>query len=402
MVGDKKILTVNAGSSSVKIELFDYSHGDERPLENLTVSITDIGLSSCKATLQGSAIRSISHDLKISSFEEAVDVLESLLLEQGTLSNIVAVGHRIVHGGPNYTKTTIVNKELIDFLQSNINLDPKHAPAEISLIKLFQGLLPDKPQFACFDTAYFAELPEIAQLLSIPKEYRSKGLRRYGFHGLSYSYLSSEFRNIAGEEAANGKVIYAHLGSGASLAATNNGHPIDTTMGFTPASGIIMSTRSGDIDPGIFSYINNQFNVSPEEYYRMVNFKSGLLGVSASSGDMYTLLQNESSSHDIANAIDLFVYQIKKTIGAFSAVLNGLDSLVFSGGIGEKSVLIRERVCDELDYLGINLDSQRNKNHDFLISGEYSRVGVHVIPARESLTIYNEVLNSLGKQGGEA
>jgi len=221
------------------------------------------------------------------------------------------------------------------------------------------------------------------------------GLRRYGFHGLSYAYLLEAFRTAAGDTAANGRIIFAHLGSGASLMATQGGKAMDTTMAFTPASGVVMSSRSGDLDPGILGYLHTQTGMSIDQYNHMVNFESGLLGVSDLSADMRTLLEHEAANPQAAEAVDLFVYQIKKAIGGLATVLGGLDSLVFSGGIGQQSSVLRMRVAEGLDFLGIQLDPASNERHAELISVPGGRVGVHVIPTDEAQILSRQVVQML-------
>lgn len=248
---------------------------------------------------------------------------------------------------------------------------------------------------ACFDTAFFRDLPRVAKIIPIPKKYYEIGVRRYGFHGLSYTSLLSTFRDKAGETAANGRVILAHLGSGVSVTATRLGKPVDTTMGFSPASGIAMSTRSGDLDPTIFSFLHRQNNMSADEFDHMVNFESGLLGVSGVTGDMHSLLSLEEQNRDAAMAIELFVRDVKKSIGALATTLGGVDSLLFSGGIGEQSAVLRARICQGLEYMGIEISEVANERHSFLISAEHSRVGVHVIPTDEARVIALQTIESL-------
>jgi acetate kinase len=235
-------------------------------------------------------------------------------------------------------------------------------------------------------------MPAVAQRLPLPEKYLTRGLRRYGFHGLSYTSLQNSFRAIAGENAVNGRVIYAHLGSGVSLTATLHGKPVDTTMSFTPASGVMMSSRSGDMDPGIISYLSQEFDMDIATFTHMVHSEAGLLGVSGSSADMLTLLNMEHESPAAAAAVELFVYTIQKAIGSLTTTLNGIDSLVFSGGIGEKSAIIRGRVCDKLQYLGIAVDPDQNARSCTLISSPDSRAGVHVIATNEARVIATQAL----------
>ena len=253
----------------------------------------------------------------------------------------------------------------------------------------------DLPQFACFDTAFFHDLPRVARLLPIPRRYEAKGVRRYGFHGLSYAYLMGELARQGGAEAANSRVILAHLGNGASLAAVLNGKPIDTSMGFTPAAGLPMGTRSGDLDPGLASYFSRTENMNSEQFNDMVNFESGLLGVSEISSDMRDLLDREAQDVRAAEAITLFCYQVRKWIGAFAAALGGLDQLIFAGGVGENVPQVRARICAGLGFLGIDLDDTRNAHNASLISSDAHRVDVRVIRTDEEVMIANSVAQIL-------
>lgn len=366
------ILSVNAGSSSVKLSL--YANSDESQTPKL------LNAKSLEV-----------HNNRPSIASEISQWIEHISPE----FSINAVGHRVVHGGPDHTQAALIDDKLIADLRAFSNFDPEHLPIEIEIIEELRKLLPEAKQIACFDTAFFQDLPLQAKLLPLPRKFQSAGIQRYGFHGLSYTYLQQEFGKIAGESAANGRVIFAHLGSGASLAATKGGVPLDTTMSFTPASGLVMSSRSGDIDPGLALFFNRQYGLSFEEFNHMVNFDSGMLGVSELSGSMRTLLENEASNQKAAEAIELFVYSTRKAIGSMSAVLGGLDSMIFSGGIGEPSSIIRSRICENLGYLGIKLDTSRNDQNATLISSHDSNVGVHVIPTDEASIVVRQVLDIL-------
>jgi acetate kinase len=277
-------------------------------------------------------------------------------------------------------------------------LDPDHLPSEISLVEAFAQRYPGLPQIACFDTAFHRDMPAVATRLPIPRHFAEAGVQRYGFHGLSYAYLMEELERVGGRESANGRVILAHLGNGASLAAVRSGKSLDTTMGFTPTSGIPMSTRSGDLDPGCVTYLLTHEGMTTDQFHRMVNSQSGLLGVSEISPDLRDLLEQETSDARAAEAVALFCYHVKKTIGAFAAALGGLDTVVFAGGIGENSAIIRARVCDGLSFLGIDLDAARNSNHEPVITREGSRVIVRVIRTDEELQIARSVLRVLGSE----
>jgi acetate kinase len=281
---------------------------------------------------------------------------------------------------------------MLDQLRRIAPLDPEHLPGEVALIEAIGKAVPGIPQVACFDTAFHSAMPRPAQIIPIPRKYWDLGVRRYGFHGLSYTYLMEELARIAGPEEAGGRVVLAHLGSGASLAAVRDGRCLDTTMGFTPASGLVMGTRCGDIDPGLFGFLARAEGMTPERFHRMVNQESGLLGVSETSADVRDLLARRGDDVRAAEAIDLFCYRVKTGIGALSATLGGLDSLVFSGGIGENSPEIRRLACEGLEYLGINLDDRQNEAGEPLISTAASPARVRVIRTDEETVIAREAI----------
>jgi acetate kinase len=302
-----------------------------------------------------------------------------------------AVGHRVVHGGPHYREPQIVDSAMLTELRRIRSFDPEHLPAEIALMEVFAEKFPGTPQVACFDTAFHRDMPRVAKLLPIPRRYAAKGLERYGFHGLSYTYLMQELERVAGARAAKGRVILAHLGNGASMAAVRDGKSLDTTMAFTPAAGLVMSTRSGDLDPGIVTFLARSEGMTPAQFDHMVNRESGLLGVSETSPDMRDLLARESKDVRAAEAVTLFCYQAKKWIGAYAAALGGLDTLVFAGGIGEHAAPVRARICEGLEFLGIELDASRNTAHADVISTTNSHAEVRVIRTDEELMIARSV-----------
>jgi acetate kinase len=309
---------------------------------------------------------------------------------------LAAVGHRIVHGGPTHWQPQRITPQLIEDLRRFSPFDPEHLPAEILLLESLHRRFPEVPQIACFDTAFHHKLPRVARQLTLPRRYEAKGVRRYGFHGLSYSYLMQEIERLAGKKAAHGRVILAHLGNGASMAAVRDGHSLDTTMAFTPASGLMMSTRAGDIDAGLVAFLAHSEQMTAEQFNRMVNHESGLLGVSETSSDMRELLTHETEDVRAAEAIALFCYQAKKCIGAYAAALGGLDTLVFAGGIGENQPLVRARICEGLGFLGVGIDAPCNAANACLISSNASRVVVRVIRTDEELMIARSVSSVLG------
>ncbi|MDQ6734146.1 MAG: acetate/propionate family kinase, partial [Nitrospirota bacterium] len=269
--------------------------------------------------------------------------------------------------------------------------DPDHIPEELELIEAFRRRFAELPQIACFDTAFHHDMPRAAQLIAIPRRYEAKGIRRYGFHGLSYAFLVEELGRVAGTEAAHGRVVLAHLGNGASLAAVMDGRSFDTSMGFTPASGVPMGTRSGDLDPGLPAYLSATENMTAQEFNTMVNSQSGLLGISETSSDMRDLLKYEAKDVRAADAVTLFCYQVKKWIGSFAAALGGVDTLVFAGGIGESAPSVRTRICEGLGFLGIELDGKANDANESVISTSAGRAVVRVIHTNEELMIAKTV-----------
>ena len=271
-----------------------------------------------------------------------------------------AIGHRVVHGGVHYRDPQRVTPELITALRGLTALAPDHMPQAVEAMLAAGKAFPDLPQVACFDTSFHRSMPRLAQLYPLPSFLEKQGVIRYGFHGLSYEFIMGELRRIAPDEAEK-RVIIAHLGNGASMAAVRNGVGIDTTMGFTPAGGLMMGTRPGDLDPGVLLYLSAEQKMAPAALNDLVNKQSGLLGVSETSADMRDLLEKESTDARAADAVELFCYQAKKHLGALAAVLGGLNTLVFTGGIGEHAAIIRQRICDGLDFHGIRVDLQHNK-----------------------------------------
>jgi acetate kinase len=295
-----------------------------------------------------------------------------------------------------HTEPELVTQGLLDELHRLGPYDPEHLPGEIALVEAIRDRHPKLPQVACFDTAFHRTMPRVAKLYPLPRRFDAKGVQRYGFHGLSYAYLMEELARVAGREAAQGRVILAHLGNGASLAAVRGGKSIDTSMGFTPTAGLPMSTRSGDLDPGLAPYLQRTEQMTTEQFFHMVNHESGLLGVSETSSDMRDLLAREASDLRAAEAVALFCYQTKKWIGAFAAALGGLDTLVFAGGIGENAAPVRARVCEGLGHLGVTLSEPRNAGHANVISMDASPTTVRVIHTDEELMIARSVSRVLG------
>jgi acetate kinase len=388
------ILTINGGSSSIKFALFEASEPLRRVLWGgiERIGLPDASLFVKSVEQSDDFVRAVSTP----DHTTAVNILMDWVEQRIGHTKLAAVGHRVLHGGAKYYTPQKITAELVAELRQLSPFDPDHMPEEILLTEAFQHRFPGLPQFACFDTAFHHDLPRVAQILPIPRRYEADGVRRYGFHGLSYEFLMGELARQGGNAAAQGRVILAHLGNGASLAAVLHGKSIDTSMGFTPSAGVPMSTRSGDLDPGLVWYLARKEKMSARHFSEMINLHSGLLGVSETSSDMRDLLQKEAHDVRAAEAVSLFCYQVKKWIGAYAAALGGLDTLVFAGGIGENAPVVRSRICEGLGFLGIAVDEKRNAANESVFSATTSRVAVRMIHTDEELTIAKTVYQLLG------
>jgi acetate kinase len=300
---------------------------------------------------------------------------------------VQAVGHRVVHGGPHHTHPELITPRLLAELRELIPLAPEHLPGELATIAAVGNAYPGVPQVACFDTAFHRNRPQVAQIYGLPWRYTEQGVLRYGFHGLSYEYIVRQLAREAGSGVAGGRLIVAHLGNGSSMAAIRGGRSIDATMGFTPLSGLVMSTRPGDLDPGLLLYLLDAQHLTSAQLRTLFSEQSGLLGVSGISPDMRDLLARAGDEPRAKLAVELYCYTARKAIGALSAVLEGIDTLVFTAGIGERAAPIRERICAGLEFLGIRLDSARNAANAPIISAEGAAVSVRVMPTNEELMI---------------
>ena len=386
-----QILTINGGSSSIKFALYEAVKPLKRGLHG---TVDRIGLSGTNLTFnEPTKKRPQRHKLAAADHKSAAYSLIDWLEKRIDFKSVKGVGHRVVHG-MKHTEPEIVTKRLLDELRRISPNDPDHMPREIELIEAFRRRHPKLPQVACFDTAFHQTMPRVAKLLPIPRRFEARGIQRYGFHGLSYAYLMEELSRLGDPAATKGRVILAHLGNGASLAAVHNGKSIDTSMCFTPTAGLVMSTRSGDLDPGLAPYLARTEQMTTKQFYEMVNHKSGLLGVSETSSDMRDLLEHEKRDMRAEEAVALFCYQAKKWIGAYAAALGGLDTLVFAGGIGENAPAVRARICEGLRFLGIKVGAARNARSAAKISTGASGVTVRVIPTDEELMIARSVLRS--------
>jgi acetate kinase len=390
----RSVLIINSGSSSLRFALF-------RVLESLPQILIGkfdrIGLPDARLSFTD-ILANQSDERRIDAPDHVacVPLLVELLEKKTGGSPVNAIGHRVVHGGPRYRDPRRVDEAMLEELRRISSFAPNHLPATIALMEVFTAKFPQVPQIACFDTAFHSTLPRVAKLLPIPRRYEAKGVQRYGFHGLSYSFLMQELEGIAGAKAAGGRVILAHLGNGASMAAVREGKSMDTSMGFTPAAGLVMSTRSGDLDPGLVAFLGRSERMTETQFDRMIHHESGLLGVSETSSDMRDLLAREAVDVRAAEAVALFCYQAKKWLGAFAAALGGLDTLVFAGGIGENNPAIRARICEGLGFLGIELNETRNAENAAVISMPTSRVTVRIIRTDEELTIARSTCRLLG------
>ncbi len=355
----RALLTLNGGSSTVKVGLFTF---EAEPQE------------IARQTIEGTGAACVPR-------------LQQWLASSAPALDIAAVGHRIVHGGTLYQAPREATPEVLTNLRSLVPFAPNHLPPEIELLEAAIARYPAALQCACFDTAFHASMPEVARRLPLPREFASRGVQKYGFHGLSYAFLMEELRREAGPQIAGGRVILAHLGNGSSLAAVHGGRSLDTTMGLTPIGGVIMGTRSGDLDPGVVTHLGRAAGLSADALEDLVSRASGLLAISGVTSDMKTLLDRERTDDACRLAVDMFVYSVAKAVGALTAALRGVDVIVFSGGIGEHAPPIRSRVLERLAWLGVDVDAGANESGARVISTTASRVSVRVIPTDEERMI---------------
>ncbi len=383
------VLAINGGSSSIKFTLYRWCEPPERQLHG---KVERIGARGTTLTFDD-ADRMQRETRAIGDFDHstAAAFLIDWLDQKIGFDSIGAVGHRVVNGGANYNEPQRVTDELLAELRRISGYAPEHLPSQIAVIELCRARAPHLPQVTCFDTAFHREMPRVAKILPIPRRLQAQGVERYGFHVLSYAYLMETLARVAGSNAAQGRVILAHLGNGASLAAVRGGKGIDTSMGFTPTAGVPMGTRSGDLDPGLVWYLARTEQMTAKEFQHMVNHESGMLGVSETSSDLRDLLGREAEDVRAFEAVALFCYQVKKCIGAFAAALGGLSTIVFTGGIGENAPVIRARICADLEFLGIRLDGPRNQRNAPLISADTAGVEVRVIGTDEEIMIAKAV-----------
>jgi acetate kinase len=375
---EQTILCLNGGSSSLKFAVYRLSGGSEKRI--FSGAVEKIGESKGKAWLRSGDKALREENGKFANHTAAIKKMLAALREQG-VERLAAAGHRIVHGGPKFTAPQMIDARLKEALKALISFAPLHLPSQVAMIEAVEEHFPDLPQVACFDTAFHSTMPEVARRFALPQKLWEKGIKRYGFHGLSYEYVVRKLGPELGRRA-----VIAHLGNGASMVALKDGLPMDTSMGLTPTGGFMMGTRSGDLDPGVFIYLLKA-GYSADRLEELVNHEAGLLGVSEQSSDMKALLEKSPIDKAAGMAVEMFGYQVRKFVGAYAAVLNGLDTLVFTGGIGERAADIRVKICLGLEYLGVALDTKANGRNAEVISLPASKCKVRVVQTDEDLMI---------------
>jgi acetate kinase len=395
---NETVLTINSGSSSLKFAVFRFLPEEKRLF---TGDLDRIGLDGGHFSVREDERGVLADErLDIPDHTQALRVLFDWLLGHEPTVSPDAVGHRVVHGGADFYRPHIITPDLIEHLNDLVHLAPDHLPHEIKSILAVRQKYPSVPQVACFDTAFHHSLPRVSSMYALPRSLWHSGIRRYGFHGLSCEYILQELARQAGREAAAGRVIIAHLGGGASMTAVENGRSMDTTMGLTPLGGLVMGTRSGDLDPGVLLHLLRERSMTLPALDHLLNMQSGVLGVSAISSGMKQLLDLEGDEPHAAEAVAIFCYQARKFLGAMTAALGGLDSLVFTGGIGQNAPTIRERICREMDFMGLRLDPRLNERGDPVISASDSLVTVRVIETDEERMIARHTRDEIRRENG--
>lgn len=385
-----KVLVLNCGSSSIKYQFID-TDTENALAKGIVERIGMTGAVLSQTRFDGDSIKIAG---EILDHKAAIEYVIAILLSKNhgvieNISEIDAVGHRVVHGGETFSDSVLINDEVLKVIEDNIELAPLHNPPNIKGIQAVNRLLPKTPQVAVFDTAFHSKMPPRSFLYGIPYElYKKYKIRRYGFHGTSHLFVSQKAAEMMKKDIIELKIITAHLGNGCSMAAINKGTSVDTTMGFTPLEGLLMGTRSGDLDPSLILYIMGKEGLSLHEAGTLLNKHSGLIGISGESSDMREIIAAvKDEQKRSVYAFEIFCYRIKKYIGAYTAAMGGLDALVFTGGIGENAVEVREEVCRNMDYLGIKLDTLKNESREQIISDSSSKVKIFRIPTNEELVI---------------
>lgn len=386
---NSNFLTLNAGSSSLKFAVF---RAEKKLARVLSGSVQRIGSQKAFLVLNRPKLQRQTLPLEAKdhtgALRHVLRAIESFL----PLESLSAVAHRIVHGGQHYAEPHLITAQVLKALKQLSPFAPEHLPVERRIIQEMQRRHPEIAQVACFDTAFHRDLPDEAQRLPIPRRYHEAGVRRYGFHGLSCTFLMNELVRLNDPAGKKGRVLLAHLGNGASMTAVRDGRSLDTSMAFTPVAGLVMGSRSGDLDPGVVAYLARTEQMSVPRFNQLINHESGLLGISDISSDMQELLALEPKDERAAQAIAIFCHQARKWIGALAATLGGIDTLVFSGGIGENCPSIRARLCERLGFMGIELHPERNAVSDSVISTQHSNVTVRVIRSDEEIVMARALL----------
>ena len=395
---NSNLLTISAGPSSIRFAMYEMA---ENPVKELFGDIRHIG--SGKEVFRVTHVKGNEREnsrIYAPGFYQATVFLIRWLKNQLGSDRIGHIGHKITYG-LNHQGPKVIDTALLAELKQIADYIPDRLPAEIEIVETFTMRYPTLRQVACFDTSFHADLPRVAKILPIPRRFERTGIHRYGFHGLSFSHLMIELKKRIGIQKANGRVILVHLCEEASLTAVKEGKSIDTSMGFTPSGGLVMGTRSGDLDPGVVGYLLKKERLGAKQFNRLINHEGGLLGISETSANIHDLLLKEDADPRAAEAVALFCYQIRKYIGAFTTVLGGLDVLVFSGGIGENAPIIRSRICQGLDFLGIGLDEEQNRKNSYKISDVDGTVLVKVIHSDEETIIAKNVAQEYFKDGND-
>ena len=388
-----KIIVLNCGSSSIKYQLFDMDKE-----EVFAKGIVDkIGLHGSSITNERNDGDKVKLEGEIIDHQQGVEYILGILLSKkhGSISNfseIDAIGHRVVHGGEKFSSSVLITDEVISQMEKYIDLAPLHSPPNLKGIYAMKELLPDLPQVGVFDTAFHQTMPSYAYMYAIPHSlYIKYGIRRYGFHGTSHRYVSTRACNIIGGKCTNSRIISCHLGNGASIAAINKGKSVDTSMGLTPVEGLIMGTRTGDLDLGVLIYIMRREEIGITEANTLINKHSGILGITGISSDMREVEEaSEKGDWKASLGLDMYHYRIRKYIGAYAAAMGGVDILIFTGGIGENADLTRSEICKDFEYLGLKFDADKNKGvrgKEKVISADDSKVTVIIVPTNEELVI---------------
>jgi acetate kinase len=388
------ILVANAGSSSLKFALFKRNEADQ-PVAEAAGEVEGIGTQP-RFTVKNAAGQTLvdrTHDVdEVLHHGGAIAVIRSWVHERDRGATLLAVGHRVVHGGQHFSEPVLVDTKVLTKLEALVPLAPLHQPQCLAVIRAVQDAMPTLPQIACFDTAFHRTQPAVAQAFALPRRLTDEGVRRYGFHGLSYEYIASALPTL-GPGLADARVIVAHLGSGASMCALRGGRSVATTMSFTPLDGLVMGTRCGNLDPGVLLYLMDRHGLDARALEKLLYHESGLLGVSGISSDMRTLLASDDPS--AKEAIELFVYRIGRELGSLAAALGGLDAIVFTGGIGERSAVVRAQICSQAVWLGLEVDAAGNERHGPCLSTPASKVTAWVLPTNENLMIARHTLKQV-------